>query len=82
MNQKKNVKNLIKFCPIYGLFLSDCESSGPPSTEMEGGQHVIRNERDRTVYNYFLFHVTMCLANMYTTMQLTQWFQPQVKISL
>ena len=38
----------------------------------------IRNERDGSVYNYFLFHVTMCLANMYTTMQLTQWFQPQV----
>ena len=24
-----------------------------------------------------MFHMTLCLANMYVTMQLTQWFQPQ-----
>ena len=45
--------------------------------EKDGGQHVIRNERIQTVYSYSLFHVTLCLANMYVTMQLTQWFQPQ-----
>ena len=50
---------------------------GPPATEKDGGQHVIRNERIQTVYSYALFHLTLCLANMYVTMQLTQWFQPQ-----
>ena len=29
------------------------------------------------VYNYSIFHITLCLSNMYVTMQLTQWFQPQ-----
>ena len=42
---------------------------------------MIRNEISGTVYNYSLFHVTMCLANMYITMQLTQWFQPQVCVA-
>jgi len=54
----------------------------PPSTpaqlqEEDGGQFILRNERLQTVYSYSLFHVTLCLANMYVTMQLTQWFQPQ-----
>ena len=43
---------------------------------------MIRNEISGTVYNYSLFHVTMCLANMYITMQLTQWFQPQVELRI
>ena len=30
------------------------------------------------MYNYSLYHTSLCLANMYITMQLTQWFQPQV----
>ena len=38
---------------------------------------MIRNERAQSVYSYSLFHITLCLANMYVTMQLTQWFQPQ-----
>ena len=46
--------------------------------EQEGGQHMIRNEMSGTVYSYSLYHGTLCLANMYITMQLTQWFQPQV----
>ena len=50
-------------------------------SEQDGGQHMIRNEISGTVYNYSLFHVTMCLANMYITMQLTQWFQPQVCVA-
>ncbi|XP_023332230.1 serine incorporator 5 isoform X2 [Eurytemora carolleeae] len=50
---------------------------GPPAAEKDGGQHVIRNERIQTVYSYSLFHITLCLANMFVTMQLTQWFQPQ-----
>jgi hypothetical protein len=49
---------------------------GPPAVEKDGGQHLIRNERLQTVYSYSLFHLTLCLANMYITMQLTQWFQP------
>ena len=40
-----------------------------------------RNEISGTVYNYSLYHTTLCLANMYITMQLTQWFQPQVSLS-
>jgi len=51
--------------------------SSLPLAEQDGGQHMIRNERAQSVYNYSLFHVTLCLANMYVTMQLTQWFQPQ-----
>jgi len=50
---------------------------GPPAQEQDGGQHIIRNERMQTVYSYSLFHATLCLSNMYVTMQLTQWFQPQ-----
>ena len=41
-----------------------------------------RNEISGTVYNYSLYHTTLCLANMYITMQLTQWFQPQVSFTL
>jgi len=48
-----------------------------PEREEDGGQFILRNERLQTVYSYSLFHVTLCLANMYVTMQLTQWFQPQ-----
>lgn len=51
--------------------------SSLPLAEQDGGQHMIRNERAQSVYSYSLFHVTLCLANMYVTMQLTQWFQPQ-----
>ena len=51
--------------------------AGPPAQEQDGGQHIIRNERLQTVYSYSLFHGTLCLANMYVTMQLTQWIQPQ-----
>ena len=47
-------------------------------SEQDGGQHMIRNEMSGTVYSYSMYHVTLCLANMYITMQLTQWFQPQV----
>ena len=43
---------------------------------------LVRNEISGTVYSYSLYHVTLCLANMYITMQLTQWFQPQVHIVL
>ena len=39
---------------------------------------MIRNEITGTVYSYSLHHTLLCLANMYITMQLTQWFQPQV----
>ena len=56
--------------------------SSLPMSEQDGGQHMIRNEISATVYNYSLFHLTMCLANMYITMQLTQWFQPQVVSTL
>ena len=52
--------------------------SALPLAEQEGGQHMIRNEISGTVYSYSLHHGTLCLANMYITMQLTQWFQPQV----
>ena len=48
--------------------------------EQEGGQHMIRNEISQTVYSYSMYHGTLCLANMYITMQLTQWFQPQVRM--
>jgi len=51
--------------------------SSLPLAEEDGGQHMIRNERAQSVYSYSLFHITLCLANMYVTMQLTQWFQPQ-----
>ena len=51
--------------------------SSLPLAEQDGGQHMIRNERAQAVYSYSLFHITLCLANMYVTMQLTQWFQPQ-----
>ena len=51
--------------------------SSLPLAEQDGGQHMIRNERAQSVYSYSLFHITLCLANMYVTMQLTQWFQPQ-----
>ena len=50
--------------------------------EQEGGQHMIRNEISGTVYSYSVHHVLLCLANMYITMQLTQWFQPQVNCRL
>ena len=35
--------------------------------EEDGGQFILRNERIQTVYSYSLFHVTLCLANMYFT---------------
>lgn len=40
-----------------------------------GGQRVLRNERDGTVYNYSLFHVVFCLASMYIMMTLTEWIR-------
>ncbi|EFX89697.1 hypothetical protein DAPPUDRAFT_40867, partial [Daphnia pulex] len=42
-----------------------------------GGQRVLRNERDGTVYNYSLFHVVFCLASMYIMMTLTAWIRPE-----
>ncbi|KZS04219.1 Serine incorporator 5 [Daphnia magna] len=42
-----------------------------------GGQRVLRNERDGTVYNYSLFHVVFCLASMYIMMTLTAWLRPE-----
>ena len=41
---------------------------------------LFRNEISGSVYSYSLYHATLCLANMYITMQLTQWFQPQVRM--
>ena len=41
-----------------------------------------RNEISGSVYSYSLYHATLCLANMYITMQLTQWFQPQVRMRM
>ena len=43
--------------------------------ELGGGQRVVRNERDGTVYNYSLFHVVFCLASMYIMMTLTAWLR-------
>jgi len=42
-----------------------------------GGQPVIRNEWDGTVYNYSLFHVVFCLASMYIMMSFTAWLRPE-----
>ncbi|XP_045030738.1 serine incorporator 5 [Daphnia magna] len=47
------------------------------STGDGGGQRVLRNERDGTVYNYSLFHVVFCLASMYIMMTLTAWLRPE-----
>ena len=43
---------------------------------------LFRNEISGSVYSYSLYHATLCLANMYITMQLTQWFQPQVRVRM
>lgn len=41
----------------------------------ECGQHLVRNEKEGTVYNYSLFHVVYCLASMFIMMTLTYWFK-------
>ena len=51
-------------------------SSGPIATEVGGGQHVVRNELVHTSYSYSFFHLTLALATMFLTAQLTHWFQP------
>ena len=74
-NLLKTVLSSNRLIDFY--YRRDTFPPAPPATEKDGGQHVIRNERIQTVYSYSLFHMTLCLSNMYVTMQLTQWFQPQ-----
>ena len=55
---------------IYNIFRPFEHSNIPYKSkyqlqEEDGGQHILRNERIQTVYSYSLFHVTLCLANMY-----------------
>ena len=47
------------------------------ATEMDGGQHVVRNELIHTTYSYTFLHWTLALATMFMTTQLTRWFQPR-----
>jgi len=49
----------------------------PRMPVQRGGQRVIRNEWDGTVYNYSLFHVVFCLASMYIMMTFTAWLRPE-----
>jgi len=46
-----------------------------------GGQRVIRNEWDGTVYNYSLFHVVFCLASMYIMMTFTAWLRYLIQLT-
>ena len=52
---------------------------GAEATEVDGGQHVVRNELMHTSYSYTFFHLTLALATMFITTQLTRWFQPRAE---
>lgn len=41
-----------------------------------GGQIVVQNEADGVIYSYSFFHFVFCLAALYITMQLTNWYRP------
>lgn len=63
--------------PLPVAIIGDATNGGGSGegTGDGGGQRVLRNERDGTVYNYSLFHVVFCLASMYIMMTLTAWLR-------
>uniref|UniRef100_T1IV05 Uncharacterized protein n=1 Tax=Strigamia maritima TaxID=126957 RepID=T1IV05_STRMM len=61
---------------------SQCQTCCPvlpnlQSEENDGGQRIVRNELQHVVYSYTSWHVLLCLAVMYFTVQLTNWVRPE-----